>query len=485
MPNNEMNIQINERLKSLLKRDYKIEMIENIDKSICPTYPDIIFIIQSENSKEKKNGVNGDLEENIQENKYNVSKLKELLQKSNLARARQRAPVPVIYIDGKNISRSATLSQKMEQIYRQTQSSFYSKVSSYMSKGEEGLPNQPPAFDTSIDLEIEEEEIIEEGEISPSIVSKNRQEDIKLLKELGIYFIIDLMVEKKKTFYGLPVASSEKNDSLNRYKDFNVNSMPYPGCEFFKVWIDKNQDGKNLYFDWESEKVSARLDLKFDCGVLKLNWKDYKSWNLITLTQNYLLSFLSLIARPNSDQSLLVHCISGWDRTPLFISLLRLSLWADGLIHNSLNEEEILFFTVAYDWVFFNHNVNDRMRKGEEILRFSFCFLEYITDNSFSYLFLSNLYIQEKESSFFESDGGDNSWLLVDTPNTEIPCLNNKMSSRNNSRDNSLNTDNDKRKERLLKVKDLFLKYFDSYFLPSFEEISKKKSGWNNLFGLI
>lgn len=28
------------------------------------------------------------------------------------------------------------------------------------------------------------------------------------------------------------------------------------------------------------------------------------------------------------DSGLLVHCISGWDRTPLFISLLRLSLWA-------------------------------------------------------------------------------------------------------------------------------------------------------------
>lgn len=26
--------------------------------------------------------------------------------------------------------------------------------------------------------------------------------------------------------------------------------------------------------------------------------------------------------------SILVHCISGWDRTPLFISLLRLTLWA-------------------------------------------------------------------------------------------------------------------------------------------------------------
>ena len=28
------------------------------------------------------------------------------------------------------------------------------------------------------------------------------------------------------------------------------------------------------------------------------------------------------------EGGLLIHCISGWDRTPLFISLLRMSLWA-------------------------------------------------------------------------------------------------------------------------------------------------------------
>jgi len=50
------------------------------------------------------------------------------------------------------------------------------------------------------------------------------------------------------------------------------------------------------------------------------------------------------------DSGLLVHCISGWDRTPLFISLVRLSLWADGLVHKSLSSLEILYFTVAYDW---------------------------------------------------------------------------------------------------------------------------------------
>lgn len=37
-----------------------------------------------------------------------------------------------------------------------------------------------------------------------------------------------------------------------------------------------------------------------------------------------------------SDESgLLVHCISGWDRTPLFVSLLRLSLWAVSFVFSS------------------------------------------------------------------------------------------------------------------------------------------------------
>jgi len=53
------------------------------------------------------------------------------------------------------------------------------------------------------------------------------------------------------------------------------------------------------------------------------------------------------------DGGILVHCISGWDRTPLFISLLRLSLWAEGVIHKSLSPLEVLYLTIAYDWFLF------------------------------------------------------------------------------------------------------------------------------------
>eukprot|EP01137_Pigoraptor_chileana_P027658 Opistho-2@10509 len=79
----------------------------------------------------------------------------------------------------------------------------------------------------------------------------------------------------------------------------------------------------------------------------------------------------------------LVHCISGWDRTPLFISLLRLSLWADGVVHASLSADEILYLTLGYDWMLFGHLLKDRYQRGEDILFFCFDFLRFIAGDSF------------------------------------------------------------------------------------------------------
>ncbi|PNJ67943.1 MTMR14 isoform 6 [Pongo abelii] len=110
-----------------------------------------------------------------------------------------------------------------------------------------------------------------------------------------------------------------------------------------------------------------------------------KCWDLVQQTQNYLKLLLSLV-NSDDDSGLLVHCISGWDRTPLFISLLRLSLWADGLIHTSLKPAEILYLTVAYDWFLFGHMLVDRLSKGEEIFFFCFNFLKHITSEEFSAL---------------------------------------------------------------------------------------------------
>lgn len=63
---------------------------------------------------------------------------------------------------------------------------------------------------------------------------------------------------------------------------------------------------------------------------------------------------------------------------------MRISLWADGAIHTSLDAYQILYYTIAYDWMLFGHDLQDRLSKGEEIFFFCFFFLKYIHDEDFS-----------------------------------------------------------------------------------------------------
>ena len=79
---------------------------------------------------------------------------------------------------------------------------------------------------------------------------------------------------------------------------------------------------------------------------------------------------------PLGGHGVVVHCISGWDRTPLFISLVRLWLWADGLVHESLRVDEVIFLTVATDWMLFGHDFYTRYRQQVELLLFCFSLLE-------------------------------------------------------------------------------------------------------------
>ena len=95
-------------MKKLWKRDYDIEILINDNKSICPSYPEQIFFAQSENNKQQ---------EGEKKQIYDVNKIKSSLLKCSVARARQRAPIPVIFLGDKNVSRSATLSLKMVKIF--------------------------------------------------------------------------------------------------------------------------------------------------------------------------------------------------------------------------------------------------------------------------------------------------------------------------------------------------------------------------------
>lgn len=113
------------------------------------------------------------------------------------------------------------------------------------------------------------------------------------------------------------------------------------------MYKENGYNGENLKFNWKQNYVDAKIYVPEDVTATPLNidWEQYENWDIIRMTQNYVKLLLKYL-RENSN-GMLVHCISGWDRTPLFISLLRILLWADGAIHHSLNAHQMLYFTLV------------------------------------------------------------------------------------------------------------------------------------------
>jgi hypothetical protein len=221
-----------------------------------------------------------------------------------------------------------------------------------------------------------------------SLVDRYRNADLEMLKVLGVRYICDLMVEHRKIKCGVPVTSSEKADTRARYREFQIATVPFPGVEWFRGFKQNNYDATTMRpFDWTSPAVDARLCIPADYHAPRdTEWADYRSWSTVDLTRNYLRLFLRLIrANPDGDSGLLVHCISGWDRTPLFISLMRMSLWADEQIHKSLSATQMLYLTITYDWMLFGHQLKDRRVREEDIFVFCFDFLQYISGPEFEY----------------------------------------------------------------------------------------------------
>ncbi|XP_039403360.1 myotubularin-related protein 14 isoform X6 [Mauremys reevesii] len=302
------------------------------------------------------------------ESTVQVSKLQDLINRSKMARCRGRFVCPVILYKGKHVCRSATLAGWGELYGRTGYNYIFSGGSDDAWADTEDLSEEDSAFRNA----------------DSQLFDKVRGHDIKLLRYLSIRYICDLMVENKKVKFGLNVTSSEKVDKAQRYADFTLLSIPYPGCEFFKEYKDRDYRAEGLVFNWKQDYVDAPLSIPVSLTrSLNIDWSEYQSWDLVQQTQNYLKLLISLI-NGDDDSGLLVHCISGWDRTPLFVALLRLSLWADGLIHASLEPAEILYLTVAYDWFLFGHMLVDRLSKGEEIFFFCFNFLKHITSEEFS-----------------------------------------------------------------------------------------------------
>uniref|UniRef100_A0A8C4J3H2 Myotubularin related protein 14 n=1 Tax=Dromaius novaehollandiae TaxID=8790 RepID=A0A8C4J3H2_DRONO len=350
--------RIERRCLELFGRDYRYSVIPNAHGEVCAHYPRHIVLLERD-----AGAARDPFESTVQ-----VGKLQDLINRSKMARCRGRFVCPVILYKGKHICRSATLAGWGE-LYGRTGYNYI------FSGGSD---------DAWADAEDISEEDSALRNADSQLFDKVRGHDIKLLRYLSVRYICDLMVENKKVKFGLNVTSSEKVDKAQRYADFTLLSIPYPGCEFFKEYKDRDYTAEGLIFNWKQDYVDAPLSIPVSLTQsLNIDWSEYQSWDLVQQTQNYLKLLISII-NSDDDSGLLVHCISGWDRTPLFISLLRLSLWADGLIHASLEPSEILYLTVAYDWFLFGHMLVDRLSKGEEIFFFCFNFLKHITSEEFS-----------------------------------------------------------------------------------------------------
>ncbi|KAI9178976.1 Myotubularin- protein 14 [Blastocladiella emersonii ATCC 22665] len=436
---------IHERVHSLFARDYAVAAIHN---DACKSYPEWILVPETEDPDGLGPLVN------------DAAALRSLFHRSRFARVRSRFVVPVLAVNGRNICRSATLSNEAEVLLNRFGEKTRQLLSGYGSFGPStgatspsasaasptmatmlaptspahasssvppsgpaslgskspslGFRSSAPRSPTSptrasartgseVTATTSPSDLLldasSEDEARATTMEKQRTADIALLNALHVVDIFDLMVEHRKVKYGLTLTSSEKADTHNRYQDFHLVSVPYPGVEFFREFKDNRYCGRNLRFDWSQTFVDAELHVarasilqQLSAGAASSSlpeWDAYKSWDIITMTQNYLkliLASLSDDADASCDDAslpkpgILVHCISGWDRTPAFVSWIRLSLWADGLAHASLAAEEVLYLTVAYDWLLFNHLLCDRTSRGEDIFAFCFYMLLFILD---------------------------------------------------------------------------------------------------------
>uniref|UniRef100_A0A8C7UIN3 Myotubularin related protein 14 n=1 Tax=Oncorhynchus mykiss TaxID=8022 RepID=A0A8C7UIN3_ONCMY len=342
------------RCLELFGRDYKYSVIHNTNGEVCGHYPQQIVFLEYESTELHKDRF---------ESTVQITKLQDLVNRSKMARCRGRFVCPVILYNGKHICRSSTLAGWGE-LYGRT---GYNYIFSGGTDDTWGAESEP---------EVPEDDGVRNGD--SQLFDKVRGLDIKLLRYLSVRYICDLMVENKKVKFGLNVTSSEKVDKAQRYADFTLLSVPYPGCEFFKDYKDRDYTAEGLVFNWNQVCRSI-----FNISFLVFSVLVFQSWDLVHQTQNYLKLLLHII-NSDDESGLLVHCISGWDRTPLFVSLLRLSLWADGAVHASLEPTEILYLTIAYDWFLFGHMLPDRLTKGEEIFFFCFNFLKHIVSEKFS-----------------------------------------------------------------------------------------------------
>lgn len=295
-------------------------------------------------------------------------RLEKIMEESKLCRCRQRIPAPVLVVRGRTIARSAALSESLEYAYQT------GDLTSLSGFGKDKMRANRTHLDTT------------------------------WLRVLKVKYICDLMVEDIRKMcvptrsneanipshdfslfrMTLRLSTSENASAEYRNAGFGVCKLPYPGVESFRNYTEHVRSISFPKPNWKKLDSELRLAVPFNLPD-PYDWKHYQTWDLIELTQNYIRYMLHLIrSDPDPHGGILIHCISGWDRTPMFVTLLRILFWAEGEAHQSLNVDQMLYLCVAYDWALFGHQLGHRLSKRYEIIYFCFYVLQHLLSDEFS-----------------------------------------------------------------------------------------------------
>ncbi|XP_035228098.1 myotubularin-related protein 14-like, partial [Stegodyphus dumicola] len=285
-------------------------------------------------------------------------KFRNLACSSSSSRCRTRFPVPVMLSNGKFICQAATLSVRKGAVLEQLTQPKERKEMVH-----DGTTQTNDTIDT---IPASRSSVVSSFTtlVNPNSMNQLKEQDVRLLEYLGVSVICDLMVEDRKIHTGVTVGSSGKVNK-DIYEDFQILQMPYPGCEFFRKYHEANRDPTGLKFDWGRRDVTTEFKLPERLSEPS----SYRFSNYYPLV--IIVVFF-------------VHCVCEWDRTPLFITLVRLSLWADGLIHQALTPVEMAYLAIGYDWYLFGHDLPTRLRNKEEVMHFCFNFISEIASDDFS-----------------------------------------------------------------------------------------------------
>ncbi|KAJ5070403.1 myotubularin-related protein [Anaeramoeba ignava] len=460
--------KIQHKIEIILSLDDNFEVINNFQHSFCPSYPNSILIWGNENIFDSK--------------KESMDDLNQIIRKSRLGRARNRFPISVISIQNKIIARSSTISSEKELFFKAN-----TKLKNFLNEKE---INQ-------IKKEFENQKAKNFEKI------KIRRADVSLLNQLKIVYIMDLMVEYEKKKFGFIVSSSEKKiiNDFPEYQQFQISCCPYPGIELFRNISENKYSGENIKYNWENSRNNVEVSISpflQEINLIKeIDFSKFKEWDLLKLTQNYFMLFLLMVSDPHPNRGVNIHCISGYDRTPLFISILRCSLWADGVIHQSMSVDSFLYFCIAYDWMLFSHLFKKRLEKRAEILAFSFQFLSEIQSQSFSFNHFQQIWSQHINNSKIQNsnendnlDLSSNSQIIDNKTNfqqilqedldsttsfeDDIPIINHSKLSSDSQKltENIPIQENEKREEKLQNLRERFFQIYNQVIIPLFS--SKK-----------